>query len=256
MDTLIATYVRQARKRAGLTQTQLGDALNVTKGNISAWECGRHSPGIEQLGRIAQITGEPIPLTILNLDAGQYLAAPGGGVGSVGLVQTPGYYAAEGGATVDVLPGHHDTFAIPHMNGRARGGIGGLAPAHEYVVGSISVTESWLHRRLPAITSKANLRVIEAYGRSMEPTLQSGDLLVVDTGISQANIDGIYILMRQNTPEPEIMVKRLQRTLDGGLIVRSDNRTEYDPEVVPSTDIATKIRILGRVVWIWAGREA
>lgn len=148
-----------------------------------------------------------------------------------------------------------DITVIPHMNGRAKGGAGGLAPSHEYVIGSISVTNEWINRRLPSITGKRNLVVIEAYGRSMEPTLMSGDLLVVDTGVRDARIDGIYILQRMNTVEPEIMVKRLQRTLDGGLIVRSDNRAEYDPETFQAHEIADKVIIIGRVVWIWAGRE-
>lgn len=145
---------------------------------------------------------------------------------------------------------------IPHMNVMAKGGGGGLAPVHEYVIGSISVTNEWINRRLPSITTRQNLAVIEAYGRSMEPTLMSGDLLVIDTGVHDARVDGIYILQRLNTPEPEIMVKRLQRTLDGGLIVRSDNRAEYDPETVPASEVNERVRIIGRVVWVWAGREA
>lgn len=149
-----------------------------------------------------------------------------------------------------------DMTVIPHMNGKAKGGTGGLAPANEYIIDSISVTNEWINRRLFSITAKRNLAVIEAYGRSMEPTLVSGDLLVVDTGVNDAKVDGIYILQRLNTPEPEIMVKRLQRTLDGGLIVRSDNRAEYDPETVPASEVNERVRIIGHVVWVWAGREA
>ena len=84
-----------------------------------------------------------------------------------------------------------DVILIPHMNGRAKGGSGGLAPTHEYVVGSISVTHEFIHRRLPSITSKSNLAVIEAYGRSMEPTLLSGDLMIVDIGIARVDIPGL-----------------------------------------------------------------
>ncbi len=145
------------------------------------------------------------------------------------------------------------TFPIPHLNGRAKGGGGGLAPASEYVVGSITVTIDWIRRELPAITNRGNLAVIEAYGDSMEPTLHSGDLLVVDTGIHQADVDGVYILARANTAEPEIMVKRLQRTRDGGLIIKSDNPI-YEPERVPHKELE-EVDVRGRVVWIWAGRK-
>lgn len=152
-----------------------------------------------------------------------------------------------------VHPKHDSVFAIPRFNGSAKGGSGWLAPSHEYVVGSITVTDSWLRRRLPPISSRRNLAVIEAYGDSMEPILQSGDLLLVDTGIHDAKIDGIYILLRNHTNEPELMVKRLQRKFDGSLIIKSENRS-YEPEVVSAANVG-EVQILGKVVWVWAGRE-
>lgn len=129
----------------------------------------------------------------------------------------------------------------------------GLAPLHEYVVGSISVTADWLRRELPRITNRNNLRVIEAYGDSMQPTMGSGDLLVVDSGVNHADVSGIYILRRNNTPEPEVMVKRVQLMRDGGLTIKSDNPV-YEPEKVPH-DEAHQVEVLGRVVWVWAGKK-
>ncbi|WP_196494161.1 XRE family transcriptional regulator [Burkholderia stagnalis] len=57
----IKTWIRDARKRAGLTQEQLGDRLGLTKGNVSAWENGRHEPSYAQIQAIASITGQPVP---------------------------------------------------------------------------------------------------------------------------------------------------------------------------------------------------
>lgn len=45
-----------------MTQTELGDALGVTKGNVSAWENGRHEPSYSQMLRIADLTKAPLPL--------------------------------------------------------------------------------------------------------------------------------------------------------------------------------------------------
>lgn len=149
-----------------------------------------------------------------------------------------------------------DVVLIPRLDVKAKGGLGALAPANEFVIGSMSVTNSWIHQKLPRVSAKANLAVIEAYGTSMKPTIMSGDLLLVDMGVTDVKVEGIYILLRMNTPEPEIMVKRIQRKLDGGLIVKSDNRDEVDPETVEAYEIAEKIRVVGKVVWIWAGREA
>lgn len=56
-------WIHAARLHAKLTQQQLGDAMGVTKGNVSSWEKGRHEASHEQLVRIATITGyqEPLP---------------------------------------------------------------------------------------------------------------------------------------------------------------------------------------------------
>lgn len=63
-------WIRAARKHAGMSQEALGDALSLTKGNLSAWENGRHSPALHQLGQISKITNFPFPQELLNLSAG------------------------------------------------------------------------------------------------------------------------------------------------------------------------------------------
>lgn len=54
------SWIRLARKKAGLTQEQLAEKLGLTKGNISAWENGRHEASFAQLEAIAQLSGLPI----------------------------------------------------------------------------------------------------------------------------------------------------------------------------------------------------
>jgi len=54
------SWIRLARKKAGLTQEQLADRLGLTKGNISAWENGRHEASFSQLAAIAELSGLPI----------------------------------------------------------------------------------------------------------------------------------------------------------------------------------------------------
>ena len=54
------SWIRLARKKAGLTQEQLADKLGLTKGNISAWENGRHEASFAQLAAISELSGLPI----------------------------------------------------------------------------------------------------------------------------------------------------------------------------------------------------
>lgn len=49
-----------ARTLKGMTQTQLGTLLSVTKANVSGWENNRHPPSYHQLRKIAELTGHPL----------------------------------------------------------------------------------------------------------------------------------------------------------------------------------------------------
>lgn len=68
----IATWVRTARKSAGLSGEALGGKLALelrttrgnSKGNISHWELGKHEPSVVQLLAISKITGYPLPTTV------------------------------------------------------------------------------------------------------------------------------------------------------------------------------------------------
>jgi phage repressor protein C with HTH and peptisase S24 domain len=57
----INRWIRAARKKADLTQEQLGERLGVTKGNVSAWENGRHEPSYSQIHEISALTKYPMP---------------------------------------------------------------------------------------------------------------------------------------------------------------------------------------------------
>lgn len=58
----ISQWVKEARGKAKLSQEALAFELDLTKGNVSAWENGRHKPKLEQILRIAQLTGVGLPL--------------------------------------------------------------------------------------------------------------------------------------------------------------------------------------------------
>src|SRR5690606_22231629 len=61
------------------TQEKLGESLGLSKGNISAWENGRHEPSFDQLKRIGELTSfqEPLPGTTIRFDQNVAKAAIG-----------------------------------------------------------------------------------------------------------------------------------------------------------------------------------
>jgi transcriptional regulator with XRE-family HTH domain len=52
---IVANWIKESRKSAGLTQTQLGESVGVSKQNVSHWESHKHEPSVTQLVRIGQV---------------------------------------------------------------------------------------------------------------------------------------------------------------------------------------------------------
>ena len=92
------------------------------------------------------------------------------------------------------------------------------------------------------IGGKENVKNIEAInvtGDSMEPTLNNGNIIFIDKTKQNVSKDGIYAFINENG----LFVKRIQRRVDGGLDVISDNK-EYPMQIVNKNGI----NILGKVV--------
>jgi len=84
-----------------------------------------------------------------------------------------------------------------------------------------------------------NIEAINVTGDSMEPTLNNGNIIFIDKSKQDINKDGIYAFINENG----LFVKRMQRRVDGGLDVISDNK-EYPVQIVNKNGI----NVLGKVV--------
>ena len=88
------------------------------------------------------------------------------------------------------------------------------------------------------------LKAVFAHGDAMEPRIQDGDALEVDTS-QQRIIDGrVYTIYYEGGER----VKRLFNSPGGGLLLRSDSSNYPDIHVQPSD--VNYVRIIGRVVHI------
>ena len=52
--------LKVARIEAGLTQEQVAEKVGVVKWTISAWECGRCAPSIDNAIRLSRIYGKSL----------------------------------------------------------------------------------------------------------------------------------------------------------------------------------------------------
>ena len=127
-------------------------------------------------------------------------------------------------------------------------GQGSDLAGEDVVLEAVPFSAQWLRENIHP-TSNAALRLLHAYGDSMSPTLNSGDIILVDTGRrNPSDADGIYVL----ETDERLFVKRVTTKLDGRKIVSNDNPSVPTAEVLDGSNI---IRIIGRVVRCWNGKK-
>lgn len=112
---------------------------------------------------------------------------------------------------------------------------------------SWQVTREWAERNLPPNTGMQNLCIVTGFGDSMKGMYNSGDPLIVDTGVRACEYDGVYFFRVGN----EGFIKRLQRIPGQGILVISKN-TEYRDWVITED---MDFEVFGRVLRVWKGEN-
>ena len=128
---------------------------------------------------------------------------------------------------------------MPRYEIAASAGSGAVVQS-EQIVDHLTFKAEWLKVTLGL--SPAQAAVISVVGDSMEPYLADGDLILIDMGVARIENDSIYVLQSGDS----LLVKRIQKKIDGTVIVRSDN-ARYEPEQFQG-DAAERLRVVGRLV--------
>lgn len=135
--------------------------------------------------------------------------------------------------------------ALAKYDLRASAGRGMEIPAQPAVINQVLFRMDWLRRVSRAPLEQ--LAVVEVEGDSMEPTLRSGDNVLVDLLENRpGQRDAVYVI---NT-EGSLQVKRLQFMQKTKLLTIKSDNPQYDTE----RDVDPKsIDVVGRVIWV--GRQ-
>lgn len=148
-------------------------------------------------------------------------------------------------ATPPLLPASNadegDYVSIPLYDIQASAGHGALVDA-EQVVDFLHFKQDWIRAELRA--KPADLYLICVDGESMEPTLRTGDIILIDHRDQGVARDGIYVMRMDGA----LLVKRLQRKPGGLLRVSSDNQA-YEPFDISLGNERDDLAVVGRVVW-------
>lgn len=131
---------------------------------------------------------------------------------------------------------------VPMVKGKIRGGPG-IIPDNRVDI-RLAFRHEWIKRK----GDPREMALIRVTGDSMEPTLYSGDIVLVN--LSKNYVDpqgGIYALYFKG--DEEISIKRLSKVHPSGKILVSSDNKEYPPFEIDPEDIY----INGKIIWY--GRE-
>lgn len=139
------------------------------------------------------------------------------------------------GAQEEGLP---EGYAIPPCGCAEVAGKYGAKLGGRQIVDTLAFKQEWVERRLGLEPSAVLL--VEAMGDAMAPTIEEGNLILVDISEPPFKDDGVYVIVRGD----RLSVRRLSRRLDGTIVASADNPA-YSAETVQ----ADSIKLVGRVVW-------
>lgn len=222
----VASRIKHYRKAVGLTQKELGDKIGVKHNTISSYEGGKNEPEQNMLFKIASALGisvndlfPPTDVPVNSSDAAQpssitYTFPPSHGEDSV-MVPVPGGYR------------------IPVL-GRVVAGV----PIN--AVTDISGFEEISER----MGRCGEFFALEIKGRSMEPTLHEGDVVIVRQQPDVENGEIAIVLINGD----EATVKEVKESPEG-LTLIGHNVAIYSPHFYNRKEIESlPIQILGKVV--------
>lgn len=220
VDISHSEMLNAVKERLNLTQAKLADTLEVSIDRIKSLSSGR----------VSMFAPNEIKALVQKLHVSPVWLATGEGEMFHPSESKPAgqSFAPEG------------FILVPHYEVQASAGHGALVHSDQ-IVDYLAFKADWVRNTLGVV--QKDLALISVKGDSMEPTLSNEDLILVDMRKNRVEDNAIYVLQLDGT----LLVKRIQRKLDGTLHVMSDN-SRYQPEIV-GADRSADLHVLGRVVW-------
>lgn len=138
---------------------------------------------------------------------------------------------------------------IPQYDVAGSMGPGQVAPS-DYIetIKNITVRTEYLREQGVSFSRAENLAVVTGFGESMEKTFTSGDPLIIDKGVNEVVVDGVYLFSLDGV----LYIKRLQR-LPKMIRMISDNDA-FPPYDIKGAELEM-LRIHARVLLAWNSRK-
>jgi phage repressor protein C with HTH and peptisase S24 domain len=228
---LWAERLKEARSYFRDTQEAMAARLGVSYRTYQGYETGVAAPKLEIIGRLVELGFNPDWL--LRGEAPMRALSPARIDARVDELEREG----------QLRPLDPGIARIPYYED-ARLGAGGGALIEASSTRSVAFDELMLKRDFGV--APRELAVIPVHGNSMEPTIRSGELVLIDMSeAGRALSSAIYAIRLDGA----LMVKRLEPTGGRRIEVKSDNPLSSSHTL--TLDDATDFAIIGRVAVVF-----
>jgi transcriptional regulator with XRE-family HTH domain len=193
------------RKFLGMTQGQFAERVGVGQGFMSDIINAKKFPRYDKVEQFAAAAGVTVP---------EFFSVPTGG--------KTGDYSL-----------------VPMVKAQPSMGNGSLETDGEYK-GWYSFKTDFLRRK----GTPERMRLFRVKGDSMEPTLRTGDVVLVDQSSASPESGKIFLV----TIEEELFLKRIEK-IPGAVLLRSDNRDVHPDPIRIDRENEENVKIHGKMVW-------
>lgn len=213
-NSAMAAAIRSAIEESDLTQKGIADAFGVTEQAVSGWlRTGKVDK--RKIPRLAQLTGKPLSHFGMG-EAGEGVSTPA----------TTGRYVR-----------------VQQLDGDADMGDGRINEDFPDIVRAMDFAPTYIRSLVGFVPPPGRLVLVTGRGDSMIPIINPGESLMVDTGVTSYDGDGIYLLNTGNGQQ----VKALQDRGDAVYVV-SANAALYPAFAMPrNTVIGGKVYLRNRI---------
>lgn len=156
----MAIKIKQAIQDRGLTQTEVANALGVSKQAVSFWCSEKSIPRTDKIEKLAKLLGVSPSFLIFS------------------------------SSPAKEFPKDETAISIPCLEGD-------FLSEENTLVRTFNVSPKWLSSNAP-FTNTNSLRLLTYDSDAMKPTINRGDLLIFDTTIKVVKSDAIFVFLLNN----------------------------------------------------------
>lgn len=232
MKESLAQRLKRLRKASGMSQAALADACGWSQSRVGNYEAGTREPSLADIAAMA--ASMKVDQSELLLDMPLIAAADTSGASAADVVRKKLAKNDPGLVGDEVWITHYDISAATD----------GDQTLQDYpkMFQDVRVSPSHLRELGVEFAEHEHLKMVTAWGQSMEPTIKHRDPLIVDVSINKFVGDGIYLFSWGE----HIYIKRLQIADDDYFEMISDN-SRHNDRMIRRGEVGIRARVL--LVW-------